>query len=86
MKETMEDYISKNFKLKIGQHFIVGSQILCGYIQGIKQVIVTQIISIGKSDYIVTCVDEDSNEYTCDSGTIYINRLDTKASRILYVK
>lgn len=82
----MEDLISKNFKIKIGQHFVVGSQILCGYIQGIKKVIVTQIIGIGLSRYLVTCMDEDGNSYTCDSDTIYINRLDTKASRILYVK
>jgi hypothetical protein len=85
MKETLEDYILKNFILLPGCTLSFEKHYLRCYINGVKEV---NLLHIHRNDkrYQVMCIDTYGHNYSTCASRVYMNLLETKASRILYVK
>ena len=85
MKETLEDYISKNFIICCGSTIQLGLSPISGYIDGIKFVNIYAINSYNINRYVAYCDDGSNGWCAVNASTIYMDKLN-KVERILYVK
>jgi hypothetical protein len=90
MKETLEDYISKNFKLSAGTTLGFEKHFLRCYLNGVKEVYLQHIHRNPNKPYEhkyqVMCMDMYGHIYSTCASKVYMSLHETKASRILYVK
>lgn len=86
MVETLTEYILRHVQIKPGDTFVVDQFDIRCYLNGVKLVNIHSIrYPSGGIKFEVYCKDEDFNSYVCDSGYLYMRKLNL-TERLLYVK